>query len=195
MNALGIAAQARVSLFQLRHRSFDKVSDRLQAAIDGGQFLELAPISSEPAHHGAFAFIEQLLTLQATLVQLLRMQEDIFLCLQLLFLSGPQTRVNDLLCLGFKRALFLLPFFEQRPRFAETLPHRIHCVKLRAHAADPIPKASESIQQAHVGLRLEQRMMLVLAINMDHRSADAPKPTIYTHTVPHILANPTPPTN
>ena len=87
-------------------------------------------------------------------------------------ISKPQTRVGDLLYLDCEGALFLFPFFQTLPRLAETLPHRIESTKLRAHPTNAIHKSSESIQQSYVGLRLEQLMMLVLAIDVDGRAAD-----------------------
>src|SRR4029077_7475772 len=116
------------------------------------------------------------------------MQQDVFLCLQLLFLSRPQTRVGDLLYLDCEGALFLFAFFQALPRLAEALPHRIESTKLRAHPANGIHKSSESIQQSYVGLRLEQLMMLVLAIDVDGRAADIRQQTEWAQTAAQIDA-------
>src|ERR671915_1116611 len=91
MHAVTRAPQLGIRLNQLRQRRIDQIDGGFQTAIDVCELPQLGSVSPQTADQRIIAFVKQLLALEAALVEFLGMRENIFPCLKLLFLAGPQT--------------------------------------------------------------------------------------------------------
>src|SRR5215470_6855050 len=156
-----------------RSGAVDRIAGRAERRIEAGEIAQQARRALQAAHRGAVVVVQEPRRLGQARREPLGVLEPPPLAPQLLRLARPHLRGVELRYLKAQQVLALGPVALGRPR---TLELSARAAVLGEQVADAVAEGlglGEPIQQVELPGRLEQALVLVLAVDLDQVIAEA----------------------
>ena len=175
IDRVGVVAQGPRRVVEWRHHRLARIEDRLEARVEGGELGETFPHRRQAGHRRVVVVVERAVGLAGEPGQLLGVGDHGLLRFERLVLPRLRGHLVDLVTLELQHVEALGPRaarrFEARQRVA-----RVDQSRVRGGQGDALAvEASVAIEERQLHRRVEQRLVLVLAVEIDQRADRLPQ--------------------